>query len=86
MRDNLQFRMLGRETQSSYRQSPRVGSIYGDKEWIRNLDVVNELDGHSGCVNALRYVGQYMSSTITDMLPAGPSLVDFLLPAQTTSI
>lgn len=30
--------------------------IYGSKEWIDDLDIVNELGGHTGCVNALRYV------------------------------
>lgn len=30
--------------------------IYGAKEWIEDLDIVNELGGHTECVNALRYV------------------------------
>jgi DDB1- and CUL4-associated factor 6 len=36
----------------------RHGSIrplYGDGAWAQDLDIVNELGGHSGCVNALRY-------------------------------
>lgn len=32
--------------------SPR--GIYGDHTWVHELDIVNELDGHTGCVNALR--------------------------------
>lgn len=29
--------------------------LYGDRRHIDNLDIVNELDGHSGCVNALSW-------------------------------
>ena len=31
-----------------------VTGLYGDLAFIRNLDIVNELGGHTGCVNALR--------------------------------
>lgn len=31
-----------------------IRGIYGSKEWIDDLDIVNELGGHTGCVNALR--------------------------------
>jgi len=54
MRDSLSDRLLRRELQDSAGRSRKVRSIYGDKNWIRDLDIVNELDGHSGCVNALR--------------------------------
>ena len=40
---------------SAYK-STNVRSVYGDKRWVYDLDIVNELDGHSGCVNALSYV------------------------------
>ena len=33
-----------------------IRGMYGAKEWIDDLDIVNELGGHTGCVNALRYV------------------------------
>lgn len=56
MRDSLSDRLLRRELQDSAGRSRKVRSIYGDKNWIRDLDIVNELDGHSGCVNALRFV------------------------------
>ena len=38
--------------------SPQAGlrGIYGSREWVDDLDIVNELGGHTGCVNALRYV------------------------------
>lgn len=29
-------------------------SIYGDRRFMKDLDIVNELKGHTGCVNALR--------------------------------
>ena len=33
-----------------------IRGLYGSKEWIDNLDIVNELGGHTGCVNALSFV------------------------------
>jgi nuclear receptor interaction protein len=56
MRDSLSDRLLRRELQDSAGGLRKVRSIYGDKNWVRDLDIVNELDGHSGCVNALRFV------------------------------
>ncbi|KAL8692468.1 MAG: hypothetical protein Q9218_002504, partial [Villophora microphyllina] len=32
-----------------------VKGIYGDRSWVKDLDIVNELGGHSGCVNALSW-------------------------------
>ncbi|TIA04571.1 WD40 repeat-like protein [Aureobasidium pullulans] len=55
MRDSLSDRLLRRELQDSAGPSRKVKSIYGDKNWVRDLDIVNELDGHAGCVNALRF-------------------------------
>lgn len=48
-------RLLDRELGTRSRFS-NVRGIYGDKKWVRDLDIVNELDAHRGCVNALRYV------------------------------
>ena len=48
-------RVLQRELGNERRYS-KVRGIYGDRKWIDNLDIVNELAGHSGCVNALRFV------------------------------
>lgn len=48
--DRLMRRELG--TRSVYSS---IGGMYGDRKWIKDLDIVNELDGHNGCVNALRY-------------------------------
>ncbi|GAM82617.1 hypothetical protein ANO11243_005990 [Dothideomycetidae sp. 11243] len=32
-----------------------IRSLYGHSRWIDSLDIVNELTGHSGCVNALSW-------------------------------
>lgn len=31
-----------------------IKPLYGDHSWTKDLDIVNELGGHTGCVNALR--------------------------------
>lgn len=54
MRDNLDVRLLNR-TLGARRLRQTVKTLYGDKAWAEDLDVVNELGGHTGCVNALRY-------------------------------
>ncbi|KAL4907501.1 hypothetical protein BDW74DRAFT_166859 [Aspergillus multicolor] len=35
--------------------SASIRGIYGSKEWVSELDIVNELGGHTGCVNALSW-------------------------------
>ena len=55
MRLALEERLLRRDLGRLSRYSA-INGIYGDKSWIDDLDIVNELGGHSGCVNALRYV------------------------------
>lgn len=32
-----------------------VRGLYGSRTWVDSLDITNELYGHRGCVNALRY-------------------------------
>ncbi|KAG8526759.1 uncharacterized protein KY384_008188 [Bacidia gigantensis] len=54
MKDRLPDRLLWREFGNSSRHSINRG-IYGDKTWVNDLDIVNELGGHSGCVNALSW-------------------------------
>lgn len=53
-KSSLHDRLLRRELgdRSSY---SGIKGIYGSSEWIDDLDIVNELGGHTGCVNALRY-------------------------------
>ena len=46
--DRLLRRQLGDKSDYS-----SVRGLYGDKAWIDDLDIINELGGHSGCVNAL---------------------------------
>ncbi|KAL1956851.1 hypothetical protein VTO42DRAFT_6699 [Malbranchea cinnamomea] len=52
LKPQLHRRLLWREfgEKSSY---SGIRGIYGDKAWIDDLDIVNELGGHTGCVNAL---------------------------------
>ncbi|KAL4967952.1 WD repeat-containing protein [Aspergillus stella-maris] len=35
--------------------SADIRGLYGSKEWVSDLDIVNELGGHTGCVNALSW-------------------------------
>jgi nuclear receptor interaction protein len=53
MKYTLEDRFFRRELGEDSRYSS-VQGLYGDKHWVDELDVVNELGGHSGCVNALR--------------------------------
>ncbi|KAH0273456.1 WD40 repeat-like protein, partial [Aureobasidium melanogenum] len=68
MRDSLSDRLLQRELHDSAGRSRKVRSLYGDKNWVRELDIVNELDGHSGCVNALSWskTGRFLASGSDD--------------------
>lgn len=53
MKPSVHERLLRRE----FGENTRVSSIrglYGDRAWVNELDIVCELGGHSGCVNALR--------------------------------
>lgn len=52
MKASLYDRLWRRE---SGERSPYVSlnGIYGSKEWVDELDIVNQLGGHTGCVNAL---------------------------------
>lgn len=55
MKDSLFDRLWRREC-GDLSPYASLRGIYGSKEWIDDLDIVNELGGHTGCVNALRYV------------------------------
>jgi nuclear receptor interaction protein len=55
MKDNLSSKIFLRE-QSDYAIKNRsYRKLYSDPSLIANLDIVDELDGHSGCVNALSW-------------------------------
>ena len=53
MGDNFDVRLLKRSLGET-RRTGLIKSLYGDKEWAGDLDIVNELGAHTGCVNALR--------------------------------
>ncbi|KAL8899876.1 MAG: hypothetical protein Q9207_005975 [Kuettlingeria erythrocarpa] len=50
LRDRLLRRELGQHTKET-----DVRGLYGDRSWVESLDIVNELGGHLGCVNALSW-------------------------------
>ncbi|OAX80682.1 hypothetical protein ACJ72_04977 [Emergomyces africanus] len=54
MKSVLEKRLLRRELGEITPYSS-VAGIYGDKAWIDDMDIVNELGGHTGCVNALSW-------------------------------
>ena len=92
MQLTLQDRLLRREIGDKSNYSA-VSGIYGDKCWINDLDIVNELGGHSGCVNALRQVcsslpasGRRYNGTDILSAAAGRRLEGSWLPAAMTSI
>ncbi|KAE8150332.1 hypothetical protein BDV25DRAFT_129675 [Aspergillus avenaceus] len=67
MKSSLYDRLWRRETgETSHLGSIR--GIYSSKEWINDLDIVNELGGHTGCVNALCWSrsGQLLASGSDD--------------------
>jgi nuclear receptor interaction protein len=53
MKYSLQDRMLKREYGGTSRYS-KIRGIYSDRQFLGDMDIVNELNGHSGCINALR--------------------------------
>lgn len=55
MKYTLQDRLLKRELGNTDRYS-KVRGVYADRQFVNDLDIVNELNGHNGCVNALRYI------------------------------
>ncbi|KAI0576662.1 WD40 repeat-like protein [Pyrenophora tritici-repentis] len=55
MKYTVYDRLLKREFGQERRKYSDIRSIYGDRTWIDQLDIVNELEGHSGCVNALSW-------------------------------
>ncbi|PSK57818.1 WD repeat protein iqw1 [Elsinoe australis] len=52
---SLNHEIHDRELRDYRRPSRKVRSAYGRTEWVDNLDIVNELNGHTGCVNALSW-------------------------------
>lgn len=51
---SVDARLLAREVVGpACPPSKAVRSIYGSRRWVTDLDIVGELYGHRGCVNAL---------------------------------
>ncbi|KAJ4362228.1 hypothetical protein N0V95_001472 [Ascochyta clinopodiicola] len=55
MKHTVYDRLLKREIGHQRRTYTDIRGIYGDKHWVDDLDIVNELEGHNGCVNALSW-------------------------------
>lgn len=55
MKNNLSSKILHRESSDYAIKNRSYRKLYSDPSLIANLDIVNELDGHSGCVNALSW-------------------------------
>ncbi|KAL8875733.1 MAG: hypothetical protein Q9198_005949 [Flavoplaca austrocitrina] len=70
LKDRLLWRELGRTSRHT-----AIRGLYGDRSLVENLDIVNELGGHSGCVNALRYLSPAIDaihSCVDNDYEAGP--------------
>jgi nuclear receptor interaction protein len=64
---NLSTRILGRESGNEV-PAYRAKGLYGDSRFVKDLDIVNELSGHDGCVNALSWSasGRFLASGSDD--------------------
>ncbi|KAG9205654.1 hypothetical protein G6514_007261 [Epicoccum nigrum] len=55
MKYTVYDRLLKREVGHQRRTYTDIRGIYGDRHWVDDLDIINELEGHNGCVNALSW-------------------------------
>ncbi|KAK4507544.1 hypothetical protein PRZ48_001279 [Zasmidium cellare] len=55
MKQTFTTKLHRREIEDPAVRSKAYRSLYSDRRLINDLDIVNELDGHSGCVNALSW-------------------------------
>ncbi|KAH7402758.1 WD and tetratricopeptide repeat-containing protein [Pyrenochaeta sp. MPI-SDFR-AT-0127] len=55
MKYTLYDRLLKREVGQQRKKYTNIRGIYGDRQWMDDMDIVNELEGHNGCVNALSW-------------------------------
>ncbi|EME49597.1 hypothetical protein DOTSEDRAFT_49827 [Dothistroma septosporum NZE10] len=69
MRDSFTTRLHTREVLDPAVRSSSYRKLYSDRRLIHDLDIVNELDGHSGCVNALSWSksGRLLASGSDDL-------------------
>ncbi|KAJ9614563.1 hypothetical protein H2200_002700 [Cladophialophora chaetospira] len=54
MNEHFDERLL-RRSLGETRRHRSFRTLYGDKSWVEDLDIVNELGAHTGCVNALSW-------------------------------
>lgn len=68
MRDTFTKKLYHREIDSAAAGSRSTRQLYGQRRLIDELDIVNELNGHTGCVNALSWSksGQLLASGSDD--------------------
>ncbi|KAJ6260925.1 hypothetical protein Dda_3586 [Drechslerella dactyloides] len=52
---SIEHRLLLRELEGSYIGRASRQGLYGNRTFVKGLDIVNELYAHSGCVNALSW-------------------------------
>ena len=55
MKDSISNQLFNREIRDLAVRSKTYRKLYSDRRLIDDLDIVNELEGHSGCVNALSW-------------------------------
>jgi nuclear receptor interaction protein len=56
MKYTLEDRLFRRELGNTTSRYTKPRGIYGTQSFVQDLDIINELNGHTGCVNALRYL------------------------------
>lgn len=68
MKDTFSNKLYHREVADTAVRSKRSRQLYGDRRLVDDLDIVNELGGHTGCVNALSWSksGQLLASGSDD--------------------
>ncbi|KAF9884439.1 hypothetical protein FE257_001770 [Aspergillus nanangensis] len=66
---NLLYDRIWRRESGETSQYTSIRGLYGSKEWVNDLDIVNELGGHTGCVNALSWSqsGRLLASGSDDL-------------------
>ena len=57
MADTFDVKLL-RRSLAERKRDTSVKTLYADRSFVDQLDIINELGGHTGCVNALRCVEQ----------------------------
>ncbi|KAJ4374266.1 hypothetical protein N0V83_003007 [Neocucurbitaria cava] len=55
MKYTVYDRLLRREVGQQRKKYTDIRGIYGDRQWVDDMDIVDELGGHHGCVNALSW-------------------------------